>query len=151
MEVDVLSMSQKLGKIPLSYRYTAGVGGSKFYTDLANGEINGTYCAERDEVMIPPAMFDEESFTMLDPEKDARTINPGSGYIRSFTVVCEDRQGDLLDKKKVLVQVEFPDVAGSIFGLLQLKDDDVFEEGSAVKLVKPKKIDGPDKVVFKLK
>lgn len=151
VEVDVLSMGQKLGKIPLSYRYTAGVGGSKFYTDLAKGEINGTYCAERDEVMIPPAMFDEKSFTMLDPEKDARVINPDSGYIRSFTVVYEDRRGDLLDKKKVLVQVEFPDVAGSIFGLLQLKDDDVFEEGSAVKLVKPKKIDGPDKVVFKLK
>jgi uncharacterized OB-fold protein len=150
VEVDVLSMAQKQGKIPLSYRYTAGVAGSKFYTDLAKGKITGTYCAERDEVMIPPAMFDEETLSMLDPDKDARVINPDSGYIRSFTVVYEDRQGDLLKKHQVLVQVEFPGVAGSIFGLLDLKDGDVFEEGSAVKLVKPKKVDGPDKVVFKL-
>ena len=150
VEMDVLSMAQKQGKIPLSYRYTAGVAGSKFYTDLAKGKINGTYCAERDEVLIPPAMFDEETFSMLDPDKDARVINPDSGYIRSFTVVYEDRQGDLLKKQRVLVQVEFPDVVGSIFGLLDLKDGDVFEEGAAVKLVKPKKVDGPDKVVFKL-
>ena len=150
VDVDVLSMAQKQGKIPLSYRYTAGVAGSKFYTDLAKGKINGTYCAERDEVMIPPAMFDEETFSMLDPDKDARVINPDSGYIRSFTVVFEDRQGALLKKQQVLVQVEFSGVTGSIFGLLELKDGDVFAEGSAVKLVKPKKVDGPDKVVFTL-
>ena len=151
VEVNVLSMAQKQGKIPLSYRYTDGVAGSKFYTDLAKGKINGTYSAARDEVMLPPAMFDEECFTMLDPEKDARAVNPGSGFIRSFTVVYEDRQGNLLDKEKVLVQVDFPGVTGSVFGLLELKNGDIFDEGSAVKLVKPKKIAGPDSVVFKLK
>ncbi len=151
MEVDVLSMSQKLGKIPLSYRYTAGVAGSKFYADLAKGKINGTYCAERDEILIPPALFDEESLTMLNPEKDARTVNPASGLIRSFTVVYEDRTGHLLDKEKILVQVEFPGVTGSVFGLLDMKDGEEFTEGSAVVLVKPKKVDGPDRVVFKLK
>ena len=151
LEVDVLSMSQKQGKIPLSYRYTAGVAGSKFYNDLAKGKINGTYCAERDEVLIPPALFDEESLTMLDPEKDARAINPGSGVIRSFTVVYEDRTGQILDREKVMVQVAFPGVTGSIFGVLDLKDREQFGEGSAVALVKPAKVDGPDRVVFQLK
>ncbi len=151
LEADVLSMSQKLGKIPLSYRYTAGVGGAKFYTDLAKGKINGTYCAERDEILVPPALFDEESLTMLNPEKDARTINPKSGFIRSFTVVYEDRTGHLLDKEKILVQVEFPGVVGSVFGMLEMKDGEEFAEGSAVVLVKPKKVDGPDRVVFTLK
>ncbi len=151
VDVDVLSMAQKQGKIPLSYRYTAGVAGSKFYTDLAKGKINGTYSAMRDEVMVPPAMFDEECFSMLDPEKDARAVNPGSGCIRSFAVVYEDRQGHLLDKEKVLIQVEFPGVTGSIFGVLELKDGEKFDEGSAVKLVKPKKVDSPDSVAFRLK
>ncbi len=151
VDIDVLSMAQKQGKIPLSYRYTAGVAGSKFYTDLAKGKINGTYSAMRDEVMVPPAMFDEECFSMLDPAKDARAVNPGSGCIRSFAVVYEDRQGHLLDKEKVLVQVEFPGVTGSIFGVLELKDGETFDEGSAVKLVKPKKVDSPDSVVFQLK
>ncbi|MEE4241647.1 MAG: thiolase domain-containing protein [Desulfopila sp.] len=151
LEADVLSMSQKLGKIPLSYRYTTGVGGAKFYTDLAKGKINGTYCAERDEILVPPALFDEESLTMLNPEKDARTVNPGSGFIRSFTVVYEDRSGHLLDKEKILVQVEFPGVTGSVFGMLEMKDGEEFAEGSPVVLVKPKKVDGPDRVLFKLK
>ena len=151
VEVDVLSMGQTEGKIPLSYRYTAGVAGSKFYTDLAKGKINGTYSAERDEVLVPPAMFDEESLSMLDPEKDARTVDPNSGYIRSFTVVYEDRQGQLLEHEQVVVQVEFPGTAGSIFGMLKLRKEDTFGEGSAVRLVKSKKIDGPDNVVFELK
>ncbi len=150
VEVNALTMSQQQGKIPLSYRYTAGVGGSKFYTDLAKGRINGTYSAARDEVLIPPAMFDEESLSILDPEKDARAVNPESGYIRSFTVVYEDRQGHQLDKEKVVIQVEFPGVTGSIFGTLELKDGESFDEGSPVTLVKPKKVKGPDMVNFKL-
>jgi len=151
VEVDVLSMSQKQGKIPLSYRYTAGVAGSKFYTDLAKGKINGTYSEERGEMLVPPAMFDEENLTILDPDKNGMEVNPGSGYIRSFTVVYEDRKGHTLNKERVLVQVEFPGVIGSIFGLLELKDGESFDEGSAVKLVKAKKVDSPDKVVFKLR
>ncbi len=151
IEVDVLTMSQTRGKIPLFYRYTAGVAGSKFYTDLAKGKINGTYCAERDEIMVPPAMFDEESLTILDPEKDARAIKPGSGYIRSYTVVYEDRQGHELDEEQILVQVEFPGVSGSVFGLLDVNGNEIFGEGSPVKLIKPKKVDGPDRVVFQLK
>jgi len=150
VEMDVLSMAQKQGKIPLSYRYTAGIAGSKFYTDLGKGKINGTYCAARDEVMIPPAMFDEETLELLDPEADAREIDPGSGRIRSWTAVYEDRQGRMLEKEKVVVQVEFEDVEGSVFGILDADADDIVEEGMAVKLVKSGKVDGPDKVVFTL-
>ncbi|MEE4164933.1 MAG: thiolase domain-containing protein [Desulfocapsaceae bacterium] len=151
VESDVLSMGQTEGKIPLSYRYTAGIAGSKFYTDLSKGTINGTYSADRDEILLPPAMFDEETLAILDPDKAARAVDPGSGYIRSFTVVYEDRQGKMLEHGQVLVQVEFPGTSGSIFGLLELNKGEAFEEGSPVKLVKPKKIDGPDKVIFKLK
>jgi len=95
-------------------------------------------------------MFDEESLSILDPEKDARAVNPGSGFIRSFTVVYEDRLGHMLDKEKVVIQVEFPGVTGSIFGMLELKDGESFDEGSPVTLVKPKKVNGPDMVIFKL-
>ena len=151
VDVDVLSMSQKHGKIPLSYRYTAGVAGSKFYTGLAKGKIYGTYSSESDEVLLPPAMFDEDTLTLLDPEKDAKELNPNSGYILAFTVVQEDRKGDLLDEEKVLVQVEFPGASGSVFGILELKDGENFDVGSAVKLVKAKKVDSPDKVKFRLR
>lgn len=150
VEVNALSMSQTRGKIPLSYRYTAGVGGARYYTDLARGKISGTYCSARDEVLLPPAMFDEATLSLLDPEKDARAVNPGSGLIRSFTVVYEDRQGHLLDREKVVVQVEFPGVSGSIFGLLELKNGERFGEGSPVTLVKQTKVNGPDAVRFAL-
>lgn len=150
VDVDVLSMGQKLGKIPLSYRYTAGVAGAKFYDDLTRGKINGTHSDERDEILVPPAMFDEEHLTILDPEKDAREIHPGSGFIRAFTVVYEDRQGELLEQERVIIQVEFPGVVGSVFGTLELKRGEQFGQGSPVKLMKQKKVEGPDKVKFRL-
>jgi len=138
------------GKIPLTYKYTAGIAGAKFYRDLAAGKLSGTW-SELDEcVLVPPAIFDEESMEMLEAS-DNKALNPNSGSIQSFTVVYEDRQGHVLPKPVVIVQVCFPGAKGSVFGRLDVAEGDTICEGAAVTLVKPKKMNGPDQVVFKLK
>jgi len=101
-------------------------------------------------VLIPPAIYDEETLDMLDPNA-VKAINPSSGMIQSFTVVYEDRGGHLLAKPEIIVQVCFPGAKGSVIGRLDAKDEDEIYEGAPVVLAKPKKMDGPDAVVFKLK
>ncbi len=149
-EMNAITARAWPGKIPLTYKYTAGVAGAKFYRDLAAGKLSGTYSPEDDTVIVPPAIFDEFSMEMLD-EKNAKTLNPNSGVIKSFTVVYEDRGGHLLAKPVVIVQVCFPEAEGSVFGRLDTTDVEVICEGAPVTLVKPKKMHGPDQVVFKLK
>jgi acetyl-CoA C-acetyltransferase len=150
-ELDASTAKAWPGKIPLTYLYTTGKAGERFYAQLAQGKVVGTYSIDSDEVLIPASMWDEETMTMLDVVKDSREINPKSGLIENATVVYEDRGGHLLDEPQVVVQVTFPAARGSVFGRLEVKDGDEFGPGSPVVLVKPKKgVVGPEAIVFKL-
>ena len=151
VEVDAATAKSWPGKIPLNYIYTAGIAGTKFYNDLAAGKIAGTYNADTDETLVPPAIFDESTMDFITGAKSVKNINPGSGYIKSYTIVHEDRSGHIMDKPVVIVQVAFADVNGSVFGRLDLKKGQTFSEGSRVALVKPKKVSNPDQIVFCLK
>jgi uncharacterized OB-fold protein len=151
VEINAATAQAKAGKIPLTYKYTAGIAGTKFYKDLAAGKLTGTYAPAVDAVLVPPAMFDEHAMELLDPEKNARALDPNSGVIESFTIVFEDRQGELLDDPATIVQVRFPGTIGSVFGRLEAKVGAEFGEGTPVKLAKRRKITGPDEVVFQLK
>jgi uncharacterized OB-fold protein len=151
VELDATTAKGWPGKIPLTYKYTAGVAGTRFYTDLAAGKITGTYSAALDAVLLPPAEFDEHAMEILDSAKDARAIDPNSGMIESFTVVFEDRSGHPLDEPVTIVQVRFPGAIGSVFGRLETKSGAEFGEGSPVKLLKRRKITGPDEIMFQLK
>jgi acetyl-CoA C-acetyltransferase len=139
------------GKIPMKYRYTAGVAGTEFYQDLAKGKITGTWIETMDETIVPPAIFDEISMEPNDVKKAARNIDAKDGMIQSYSVVYEDRSGEALDDPAIIAQVSFPNVTGSIFGYLKLKKSQTPCIGAEVVLVKKKKINGPDDIEFKLK
>ncbi|MCZ7585660.1 MAG: hypothetical protein M5R36_21275 [Deltaproteobacteria bacterium] len=128
VEIDAASAKSFPGKIPLTYRYTAGMAGSRFYEDVAKGKITGTWSEEQEALLVPPATFDEDTMEPLDPNDDARTVDPASGYIRAFTVVCEDRRGHVLDEPAIIVQVGFHGAVGSVFGRLEVKADQEFGE-----------------------
>lgn len=150
VELDAQSAKAFPGKIPLNYVYTAGIGGTRFYEDLAKGKLSGTYCPSCDAVHIPASSFCEFGVIKLEVDKDARVINPGSGVVRSFTEVHEDRSGHLLDKPIYVAQVVFPGTVGSIFGLVELAKGEHLEIGTPVQLVKTSKV-GPEHIKFKLK
>jgi uncharacterized OB-fold protein len=147
-EQTVLTAGRTAGRIPLTYRYTAGVAGSKFYKDLATGKVSASVTGDGG-LIVPPAIFDEETLSMLEPGK-VKPLDGGSGYIRSWTSVHEDRSGHPLDAPAVIVQVEFPGVRGSVFGRLDLRDGEAPTQGYPVELVKTKAT-GPDQVTFRLK
>ncbi len=132
----------------LNFLYTAGIAGSKFYDELAKGKLTATYCASCDSVFLPATAFCEKCMVGLDPEKDARSVDPKSGMIIGCTVVHEDRSGHPLDQPKVVVQVAFPGTVGTVFGTLEIDDPDEAEIGMGVTLIKAKAT-GPEHVVFK--
>ena len=156
-ELDSITAKPFSGKIPLNYRYTVGLSGEKFYSDLAKGKLSGTLDKETGTVFLPPAAFNEETMTLLDPQKDAKAITP-RGVVVSCTTVHEDRAGEPLAEPRVLVQVAFPDTDGSVFGFLDIAKVENVHLGMPVRLVKstPKKakggkgkLVGPQDVIFK--
>jgi len=150
VEIDTLSAKAFPGKIPLEYVYTAGLGGSRFFEDLAKGKLSGTWCPNCEAVHIPPSSFCEFGMIPLDVDKGAKAVNPASGVIRSFTEVREDRAGHLLDRPVVVVQVAFPETVGSLFGILDLAKDEEPALGMPVELVKSAKV-GPEHIHFRVK
>ncbi len=130
------------GAIPLSYAYTVGIAGKRFYDDLAQGKISGTQAG--DEVYLPPAAFCEDTLAMLDPQGQAVQLDPNSGEVVAFTLVTEDRGGHVLDQPVFVVQVAFEGAVGSVFGKLE---GDHCYTGMEVKLKATDKV-GPHEVWF---
>jgi acetyl-CoA C-acetyltransferase len=147
-ELDSVSAQAFPGRIPMKYIYTAGIGGSKFYRDLARGKLTGTMCPHCGVPHIPAAAFCEFGMVKLDPNKNAKAINAKSGHVVGSTVVYEDRAGHPLTKPQVIVQVAYPGAVGTIFGKLDVKDPAAVMEGMRVQLVATKKT-GPEHVMFK--
>jgi acetyl-CoA C-acetyltransferase len=150
VELDSVTAKSFPGRIPLDYAYTAGLGGRRFYEDLAKGQLTGTYCEECDTLHVPPAAFCEETMRPLDPQGQARTIEVSAGQVSAVTMVFEDRQGHTLDEPVFIVQVEFPGTTGSVIGRLVVDDADVdtIEPGMPVELV-PATAVGPEHVTFR--
>jgi len=136
------------GRIPLDYAYTAGIGGRKFYEDLAQGKLTGTYCEKTDTVVIPASGFCEVGMHMIDPVAQARELDPKSGRVTAVTLVFEDRSGELLDMPVWIANVEFEGAAGSLFGRLLVDDPEEVDIGMPVELVATDKV-GPEHVAFK--
>ena len=150
VEIDTTTAKSFPGRIPLEYVYTAGLGGSRFYEDLAKGKLSGTWCPHCEAVHVPPTSFCEFGMIELDVDKQARVVNTGSGIVRSFTEVHEDRKGHLLDKPVVVVQVAFPGAVGSVFGVLELTRGEEASIGMAVELIRSRTA-GPENVKFRSK
>lgn len=115
VELDAETAKAFPGKIPMSYKYTQGIGGGKFYKDIEAGRLTGTFCRHCNAVHIPPSGFCEFGMCKLDPVKDARDVDIKSGTVAEFTVVHEDRAGRRLEKPEVVAQITFPGTVGSVF------------------------------------
>jgi uncharacterized OB-fold protein len=151
VELDSESARSFKGKIPMSYVYTAGLGGSKFYEDLAKGKLTGTWCPHCEALHVPPAAFCEFGMIPLDPIKDARPVEAKDGIVVAATVVCEDRSGHPLECPEVIVQVAFPGTVGTLFGKLLFTGEEELGVGMTVELVKTQKNAGPEQICFRPK
>jgi acetyl-CoA C-acetyltransferase len=134
------------GRIPLDYAYTAGLGGGRFYEDLAAGRLSATECPECRRALIPPSGFCDLCLRTLDPG-EATEVDPASGVVSAATLVFEDRAGHPLDDPVWVVQVEFAGASGSIFGRVDTGPDTVVGAGTPVALVATGEV-GPQQVRF---
>jgi acetyl-CoA C-acetyltransferase len=149
VELDSTTAQAFPGKIPMSYVYTAGLAGGKFYRDLAQGKLSGTWCEDCGGIHLPPTAFCEFSMKTMDPEAEAREIDPAMGIVAASTIVYEDRSGHELDEPKAIIQVAYPDAIGTLFGIFQGDLDDL-DVGMNVELVKGEENGGAEGVFFKL-
>jgi len=147
-EITRATVGSMPGKIPLKYAYTTGLGGKRFYTDLAEGKLSATECPECLQALVPASAFCELCMRTLDPE-DSAEIDAASGVIAAATLVFEDRYGHLLDEPAWVVQVEFPEVEGSLFGKIEAEPGTVIGAGMPVRLVATEEV-GPEHVRFAL-
>jgi acetyl-CoA C-acetyltransferase len=148
VELTRASAGSMPGRIPLDYAYTTGLGGKRFYTDLAEGRLSATECPECGRALVPAAAFCELCLRTLDPD-DVTEIDPASGVIAAATLVFEDRYGHLLDDPVWVVQVEFPDAAGSLFGKIEAAPGTAITAGARVRL-EAGEVVGPEHVRFSL-
>jgi uncharacterized OB-fold protein len=136
------------GKIPLDYAYTAGLGGGRFYADLAEGKLSATECPECRRALVPPSGFCELCLRTLGPG-DVVELDPESGVVAAATLVFDDRYGHELDDPVWVVQVEFPDAAGSLFGRIDAAPGAVIGVGAPVRLEASSQV-GPEHVRFSM-
>jgi acetyl-CoA C-acetyltransferase len=148
-ELTSVSAGSFPGKIPLDYAYTAGIGGKRFYADLAAGKMSATECPECGQKLVPSTSFCELCMRTLDPEDDAVELDPASGVVVAATLVFEDRMGTELKEPVWVVQVEFPDAQGSVFGRLTVPERTAVVAGTPVKVTATKEV-GPQHVAFEL-
>jgi uncharacterized OB-fold protein len=148
VELDSVTAKSHPGRIPLDYRYTAGIAGIKFYEDLAQGKLTGTESPESKTIHFPPTQFDEKKMCSMDVIANAKNIDPKSGKIVGYTVVTENRQGEELAKPQVIVQVGFDGVHGTIFGKLDTDNPENVRTGMNV-ILQPTKECGPNHLIFK--
>lgn len=151
VEFHAKSAGAKEGKIPLTYKYTTGVAGSAFVQSLLQGKILATWSEAKQQLLLPPTTFDEYEMESLEHGDRTCELDGGEGYIESFSVVYEDRTGHELSEPKIVVQVGFPGVQGSIFGFLERDGDGFPAMGQDVELIVPSSWTGPDDVRFRLK
>ncbi len=148
VELDSVTAKSHPGRIPLDYRYTAGIAGIKFYEDLAQGKLTGTECPESKTLHIPPTQFNEKNMCSMDVIANAKEIDSKSGKVVGYTIVTENRQGQELANPQVIVQVGFDGVHGTIFGKLDTDNPESVNTGMNVAL-QPTTVCGPNHVIFK--
>jgi acetyl-CoA C-acetyltransferase len=144
VELTTATAKSFAGRIPMSYLYTAGIAGSRFYKDLAKGKLSGTRCPKCKAVHVPATSYCEGCMTRMDPDAAAVAVAADEGIVAAFTRVHEDRSGHPLEKAVAIVQVVYPGATGSVLG--RLAGDP--EIGMRVKLVKPRKVTGPGSIEF---
>jgi uncharacterized OB-fold protein len=99
------------GEIPVSWLYTAGRAGEKFFGHLKEkGELIGAECSTCQITYVPPRIYCEQCFDRL--EDDYVSV-PKSGTVYSFTLCMDDRSGAPLPEPQLIALIQ-PDGTDSL-------------------------------------
>lgn len=92
------------GDFPVTYLYTAGISGEKFFYGLKDQKFIANTCGSCNFTYLPPKMFCEDCFDELGEEsyKEIET----TGEVFSFTEVFYDHRGDKLPEPYFLALIK---------------------------------------------
>ena len=104
---DFNSIRRWYGRLPLEYKYTAGVAGEKFLKLLRDeGAIYGSKCAACEKTFLPPKMYCDNCFEYV--ERFVRIDE--KGYVYSYTSSKSD---------KIIALIKFKGVSGGLLHKLE--------------------------------
>lgn len=125
------------GQIPMSYIYTVGRAGEKFFRELMNGKILGANCDACNITYVPPRTYCEKCFTRLED----RYMDVGTkGTVHTFTQCYETYDGAKKEKSSIVAMVRIDGTNGGLVHWLGEVDFEKVNIGMPVEAVfKPKK------------
>lgn len=112
------------GTIPVSFAYTMGVAGERFFRELMeNGRFVGTRCQRCEYTYLPPRLYCERCFASLDEQ----WVEVSSrGTVEAFTVAYVDLDGQPLAEPQLLALIQLEGADGMLVHRLgEVKAEDV--------------------------
>ncbi len=99
------------GKIPMSYVYTVGRAGEKFFREMMNGKIFGAKCDSCNITYVPPRTYCEKCFDRLE---DHYIDVGGKGTIHTFTECHETYDGTKRGKPSIVAMIRIDGTKGGL-------------------------------------
>lgn len=125
-----LAATKIAGKVEISYEWSAGVAGSRFFDELKDGRIVGSKCPECSRVLVPPRIFCEECFVDTNEWVEVST----QGTILTFAESYFGLQGQKLEEPWYVGIIALDDSDGGLFHRL-VPDERPVEIGARVEAV----------------
>ncbi len=122
------------GNLPVTSRYTFGLGGERFFRAIKDeGKILGTHCPKCERTYVPGTIFCERCLGKLDEWVDVGT----TGNVYTFTLLYENYDGSHRNEPEIIAFVSLGE-GGIVHRLGEVDPEDV-EIGMEVEVVfKPK-------------
>jgi hypothetical protein len=97
------------GQIPMSYIYTVGRAGEKFFRELMNGKIFGAKCEACNITYVPAKIFCEKCFARLED----KYLDVGTkGKVYTFTHCFETYEGIRKEKPSIVAVIQIDGTQG---------------------------------------
>lgn len=120
------------GQIPMSYIYTVGRAGEKFFHELMQGKIFGTKCDACDIIYVPPRIYCERCFARLED----RYVDVGTrGTVHTFTQSYENYGGERKDEPSIVAVIRIDGTQGGLLHWLGEVDFKEVRIGMSVEAV----------------
>ena len=97
------------GQIPMSYIYTVGRAGEKFFREMMEGKIFGAKCDACNTIYVPPRIYCEKCFARLEDHY----VDVGTrGTVHTFTRCYETYQGRRKENPSILAVIRIDGTQG---------------------------------------
>lgn len=110
------------GQIPMSYIYTVGRAGEKFFRELMKGKIFGAKCTTCQITYVPPRIYCEKCFARL--ENNFQEVGT-KGTVHTYTLCYENFDGT---KKEIPSLVALIRIEGTAGGFMHWLGETSFEK-----------------------